>query len=54
MPGVEVGVPWPDPSAKRLDPSAATTVADVELARVGILTWAWLVIVNEPNSVAFP
>jgi hypothetical protein len=36
MPGVEVRVPCPDPSAKRVEPSAATTVADSEAAkRVG-------------------
>lgn len=38
IPGIAVGVPCPVPIPKRLDPSAATRVADTVDERVGMLS----------------
>ena len=35
MPGVPVGVPWPEPSPKIMSPLAAIRVADADAVRVG-------------------
>jgi hypothetical protein len=39
-PGVPVGVPWPVPFARRVDPSAATNVAELVAERAGTVSSA--------------